>query len=278
MRLSPLFTLSTLFVAGIHAFSPSSLVHNHNRIGTFGITQKVAPLFASNDNNDKNNMNIVSSSSSQPKEELSRREAMSQSASSLLSLFLLSSTAAATTTTIFNPTPALALEDDSPSSSSTQKTILITGCNSGIGYEAALRMAKSCSSTQNYKIILACRTLSKAQDTASRIISEVGPATFTSNYCTLIPAECDLANLSSIDSFVNDFVKNDANNIGTLDVVCLNAGLALDTSAKEVARTKDGFELTVGTNHFGHFYLNSLLLPLVSFFILTILQPSVKDV
>ena len=46
-----------------------------------------------------------------------------------------------------------------------------------------------------------------------------------------------------------------------LDVACLNAGLARATGATDVSRTKDGFELTVGTNHLGHFYLNSLLLP-----------------
>jgi len=42
--------------------------------------------------------------------------------------------------------------------------------------------------------------------------------------------------------------------------VCYNAGLARNTEAKDVARTKQGFELTVGTNHLGHFYLNHLLL------------------
>ena len=48
---------------------------------------------------------------------------------------------------------------------------------------------------------------------------------------------------------------------GKFDAVCYNAGLARNTEAKDVARTKQGFELTVGTNHLGHFYLNKLLMP-----------------
>ncbi len=73
----------------------------------------------------------------------------------------------------------------------------------------------------------------------------------------LTPMECDLADLSSIDSFVRN-LKNDGDYV--FDAVCYNAGLARNVDAKDVARTKQGFELTVGTNHLGHFYLNDLLL------------------
>lgn len=151
-------------------------------------------------------------------------------------------------------------EEPLPASSSSPKNILITGCNSGIGFDAALRMA-----SKGNNVILACRTLSKAQDTAARIAAEQQASGQTSSG-KLIPGECDLSDLSSIKRFVEDLQKNDifSGDNKKLDVVCYNAGLAPSTEDKESKRTKDGFELTVGTNHLGHFYLNSLLLPLIS--------------
>jgi protochlorophyllide reductase len=119
-------------------------------------------------------------------------------------------------------------------------TIVMTGANSGIGLEATKRLAQ-----QGHKIVLVCRTMEKAQSTIDSLKDFGG---------TLVPAECDLTNLSSIQSFAKSLdVK--------IDRLCLNAGVARNIAATDCARTADGFELTVGTNHFGHFYLNSLLLP-----------------
>lgn len=128
------------------------------------------------------------------------------------------------------------------------QTILVTGANSGIGFEACKRLAK-----QGHRLVLACRTLEKAE-TAARAIEEYGGAgTF------IIPAACDLASLQSIQAFANKLPSLVGDQ--KLDCVCYNAGLCLDQFATDVTRTADGFELTVGTNHFGHFYLNHLLLP-----------------
>jgi protochlorophyllide reductase len=78
----------------------------------------------------------------------------------------------------------------------------------------------------------------------------------------LIPLECNLASLQSISTFVQNVASTlDGKKI---DVVALNAGVARNVASKDVLRTAEGFELTVGTNHFGHFYLANLLLPLVS--------------
>lgn len=81
----------------------------------------------------------------------------------------------------------------------------------------------------------------------------------------LTPMECDLADLKSIDSFVNELKKTSSGEEGRMmfDAVCYNAGLSRNTAATNVLRTKQGFELTVGTNHFGHFYLNHLMMPLI---------------
>lgn len=73
------------------------------------------------------------------------------------------------------------------------------------------------------------------------------------------PMECDLADLASIDKFVNNLKGQ-----SPFDAVCYNAGLARSVDAKDVARTKQGFELTIGTNHLGHFYLNNLIMPMIN--------------
>lgn len=132
---------------------------------------------------------------------------------------------------------------DQLTATAASKTILITGCNSGIGFEAARILAR-----QGNTIIMACRTLEKAVEAAERIRAET-------NTASLIPAECNLASLDSIRTFAKDLKADN------LDVACYNAGLSLNQYDAEAQRTDDGFELTVGTNHLGHFYLNHLLLP-----------------
>ena len=113
------------------------------------------------------------------------------------------------------------------------QTILITGSNSGIGYEAAKILAE-----RGHTLILACRTLDKAKDAAERIKQDI-----TSGM--LIPAECDLSSFESIDKFVTDL-----KGVEKFDVLCLNAGLALNTSDKQIQRTAEGFELTGMYNSF----------------------------
>ena len=167
---------------------------------------------------------------------LSRRqvwEDVSSSAATLAALLLLQSSQ-----------PSFADDSDQQP----RKTILMTGSNSGIGLEAAKKLALA-----GHTLILPCRNFDKAVATANA----VGDIANSKN---IIPAECDLADLSSIEKFGKE-LPSLLGSGNKLDVVCLNAGLARATGATDVARTRDGFELTVGTNHLGHFYLNSLLLP-----------------
>lgn len=159
----------------------------------------------------------------------SRREAIQFGALALSSLLVPGSL----------PSPACAAEP---------KTIVLTGGNSGIGYEATKRLA-----AEGHTIILPCRTMKKSLDTVDSLSSLGG---------NLIAAECDLASIQSIKSFAKDLPSLLGGK--KIDVLGLNAGLARDTSAKDCARTADGFELTVGTNHFGHFSLNKLLLPMMN--------------
>jgi protochlorophyllide reductase len=131
-------------------------------------------------------------------------------------------------------------------SAGASRTVLITGSNSGVGLNGARILARKGGSQ---KIILACRTLQKAEDTAKLILAE-------SPNANVVPAECDLASLDSIRKFSSTVT-------GSVDVVCYNAGIALNT-AGDIERTADGFEKTIGTNHLGHFYLHHLLEPKIS--------------
>ena len=135
-------------------------------------------------------------------------------------------------------------------SAASPKTFVLTGGNSGIGFEAARQLAE-----QGHTLVLPCRTLDKSVATIEKLQSQVSSG-------TLIPAECNLASLASIQSFAKELPSLLPPET-RIDTVCLNAGVARNTAAKDVARTAEGMELTVGTNHFGHFYLNHLLLPVV---------------
>lgn len=132
----------------------------------------------------------------------------------------------------------------------TPKTIVMTGGNSGIGFQAALRLAQ-----QGHTIVLPCRTYDKSAEAVKKLQTQVSSG-------ILIPAECNLASLASIQSFSKE-LQSLLSGDKLLDTVCLNAGIARNTAATNVLRTAEGFELTVGTNHFGHFYLSHLLLPMV---------------
>ena len=130
------------------------------------------------------------------------------------------------------------------------RTVLITGCNHGIGLDAATKFAKR----NDLKVILACRTLAKAKEAKSEILEAIAQEGGRVNDSSLlVPAECDLADLESIKTFATSLGDE------PIDILCLNAGVQY-AGSKEVNRTKDGFEISMGTDHLGHFYLTNLLL------------------
>jgi len=126
----------------------------------------------------------------------------------------------------------------------------------------------TCITIYHYQNNTKQRTLNKATIAADTIKTNIAndsedalEAISTIKNIKLIPMECDLADLKSIDKFVNDLKKA---NGASFDAVCYNAGLARNTEASDVLRTAQGFELTIGTNHLGHFYLNNLMMPLIN--------------
>lgn len=128
------------------------------------------------------------------------------------------------------------------------KTIIITGANTGIGFECAMQMAKIAPDEQ---IILACRNEQAANEAAHRIRQET-------DHKNLICLPLDLASLQSIKDFRKAFAELQNPNIAAL---INNAGLL---NIGNTAYTEDGFEITFGTNHLGPFYLTLLLLPFMA--------------
>lgn len=119
--------------------------------------------------------------------------------------------------------------------------VVITGANSGIGFEAARAFA-----TKGAHVVLACRTRSKGEEAVARI-REASPS------AQLTLESLDLASLASIRSFA-DRVRT---TLPSLDLLVNNAGIM----AIPRQETADGFEMQMGTNHLGHFALTGLLLP-----------------
>jgi NAD(P)-dependent dehydrogenase (short-subunit alcohol dehydrogenase family) len=128
--------------------------------------------------------------------------------------------------------------DDIPDLSG--QTVIVTGGNSGIGYEAALQLAR-----KGGEVILACRDLRKAHAAIEGIRGARRDAAVEA-------VELDLANLASVHAFANVFRDRHRQ----LHVLCNNAGVM----ALPYRKTADGFEMQFGTNHLGHFALTGLLL------------------
>jgi NAD(P)-dependent dehydrogenase (short-subunit alcohol dehydrogenase family) len=120
------------------------------------------------------------------------------------------------------------------------KTFLVTGANTGIGRVTAIELAR-----RGGRVWLACRSESKTRPVLDEIKSAGGrEAAFL---------ELDLADLASVKRAASAFLASGE----PLDVLINNAGVA----GQRGATTKQGFELTFGVNHLGHFLLTNLLTP-----------------
>jgi NAD(P)-dependent dehydrogenase (short-subunit alcohol dehydrogenase family) len=121
------------------------------------------------------------------------------------------------------------------------KIIVVTGANSGTGFECTRIFARS-----GAQVILACRSEERAGQAIEIIRSETPGAKVEF-------LELDLASLDSIRSFAEKLKGR----LKKIDVLCNNAGVG--SMDKEIHRTRDGFEAHFGINHLGHFALTGLL-------------------
>ncbi|XP_042203138.1 retinol dehydrogenase 12-like [Homarus americanus] len=121
--------------------------------------------------------------------------------------------------------------------------VVITGCNIGIGLETARDL-----SNRGAKIIMACRNTKEAEKKATEIRGQTGGQ--------LEVMKLDLASLTSVREFAADLKTKETR----IHMLINNAGVMMCPQMK----TEDGFDMQMGTNHFGHFLLTCLLLPLLT--------------
>ena len=126
------------------------------------------------------------------------------------------------------------------------KTVIITGANSGLGFVAARTIAQF---GKGWHVILACRDGAKGEAAKQRLLDSASRSTIS-------VLELDLASLQSVREFVEQFKTAE---LPPLRGLINNAGV--QSLSREIHLTKDGFEVTFGTNHLGHFLLTNLLLP-----------------
>ncbi len=116
----------------------------------------------------------------------------------------------------------------------TGRVAIVTGGNSGIGFETVKALAE-----RGAHVVIGSRSLDRARAALDRLGSAAG---------TTSVLQLDLADLDSVRRFTAEFLERHHR----LDLLINNAGVMNPPGRQE---TKDGFELQIGTNHLGHFAL-----------------------
>ena len=123
-----------------------------------------------------------------------------------------------------------------------EKIIIVTGGNSGLGYESVKAFAE-----KGAEVILASRSVEKGEAAKTLIGKTKGK---------IVVMQLDLMDLASIKNFASKF----KNKYDKLDILLNNAGIM----TTPYFLTKDGFEGQMGTNHLGHFALTALLFEIIA--------------
>ncbi|MCG7587608.1 oxidoreductase [Photobacterium sp. OFAV2-7] len=124
------------------------------------------------------------------------------------------------------------------------KLAIVTGGNTGLGFQSALELARA-----GCHVIITGRDERKGQDAVRKLIEQVPDA-------QLEFAILDLTNPDSIDQFACDYI----NQYHRLDILLNNAGVV---NLEQLQRTPAGYEMHFATNHLGHFSLTGRLLPAI---------------
>lgn len=123
------------------------------------------------------------------------------------------------------------------------KTAIVTGSNTGIGFETALDLYQ-----KGAKVYIACRNKEKALNAIERMKDQGGDG-------ELVYGHLELGSLNSIKVFSQKVLDSESR----LDLLINNAGIMIPPPSK----TDDGFEIQFGVNFIGHFALTGYLFELL---------------
>ena len=133
-----------------------------------------------------------------------------------------------------------------PTVSFQSKTMLVTGANTGLGFEAALKYATLGAS----KLLLAVRSIDKGNAAKAKIVQRTG---FNADAISIL--QVDLGNFASVHRFVTDLNKS----VDYIDVALLNAGIV----APKFSKSEEGWEMGVQVNVLSTAPMSLMLLPKV---------------
>jgi retinol dehydrogenase 12 len=121
------------------------------------------------------------------------------------------------------------------------KVVIVTGGNTGVGYQTTLQLAK-----KGAKVYLAARSPTRASEAIEKMKKE-------DPNIDVVHLQLDLQDLNQVNEAASQFLKKESK----LDILVNNAGIM----ACPFALSKDGIETQFATNHVGHFLFTRQLLP-----------------
>ncbi|KAL7471559.1 hypothetical protein ACHAXS_011869, partial [Conticribra weissflogii] len=141
------------------------------------------------------------------------------------------------------------------------KNVIVTGGNTGIGFETAKSLALA-----GANVVLTTRSKAKGEVAVNKIIAaykEANPSASSPEEVRVSAMICDQNSLRSVKKFANEYKKLNRE----LHLIVLNAGIMKSPGAQFIGRnmtygyglTEDGFEQHIGVNHIAHQYLTQLL-------------------
>jgi len=131
------------------------------------------------------------------------------------------------------------------------KTAVVTGGNTGIGFETTKDLAK-----RGARVLMLCLHKHEAEDAMKRIEAELGQVKGTGEVSWKL---LNLASQESIEKCSNSILADEER----IDILVLNAGVLSLSDTPKMKRTPDGFELHMGINYLGHYALTRRLLQLL---------------